>query len=179
MVIPGDFFIFVVMSSHKHIIFFTESPESEDSKKLYDVVSQGEKPQMTMDDREYGMGWTEHFYIGGKSYTFFREPTNWEYFGIGEGCQYSIRKSFSDFKIIAKIDEQMDYGNPNKFRKKTFDSFDFISNEMGENSLYVLVFDDSSGGGIKYHKILDSWQGNFYDTKQNRDKKIKQIINKK
>lgn len=176
MVIPGDFFIFVVMSSHKHVIFFTNNPESEDSKKLYSVISQGDKPQMTMDDREHGMNhWTEHFYKGAKSYTFFREPENWEYFGIED----DIRKSFSDFKIIAKIDEQMDYGNPNKFGKKTFDAFNFISDEMGENGLYVLVFDDSSGGGIKYHKILDSWKGNFYDTKQNRDKKIKQIINKK
>ena len=46
---------------------------------------------------------------------------------------------------------------------------------MGINNLYVVVFDDSSSGGLRYHKILDTWKGNFYDKRKNRDKKLKDI----
>lgn len=46
---------------------------------------------------------------------------------------------------------------------------------MGVNEIYVMIHDSTDDDNILYLPILDTWQGNFYDTKQNRDKKIKEL----
>lgn len=164
------------MSSHKNIIFFTKDPESEDSNKFYDLLKTKLKFQYDFDDREHGMGWSEHYYYApvkakyGISVTYFKIPENWDYFGIED-----IDTIFKDYKIIAKISEKMDYENPEKFAKSTIEGFKFISSEMGENDIYVLIYDDSSSEEILYLPILNNWKGNFYDKAKRRDINIKKL----
>jgi len=115
------------------------------------------------------MGWSETYYIGQSNVWWFRQVEDFEYYGIEK-----VKSKFKDYKVICHISEQMDYEKPYKFNRSTKATFNKIAREMGVNEVYVMIH-DSTDDNILYLPILDTWQGNFYDTKQNRDRKIKEL----
>jgi hypothetical protein len=159
------------MSSHKNIIFFIKDESHDDVTRLYNVIKKHGEFEYERDDRKFNMGWSETYWMDHTDIWWFKQPENWDYYGIED-----IDIKFKDYKIVAHISEQMDYDNPHKFNKNTKSCFKKISDEMGENEIYTLIYDESSNEEIIYLPILNTWRGCFYETSKQRDKTLRRLL---